>query len=76
MTTGVILISMSAFAFIFWTIQIVDKDDRDWSFSKWFCGIAVSGYSASMFASSFIEEEGYTWYYITQTIGMLSVIHR
>ncbi|GAA5795555.1 hypothetical protein HPULCUR_000915 [Helicostylum pulchrum] len=75
MITGVILITISTCSFIIWTVAFIDRGDRNWNFNKWFCVLVISGYSASMFASSFIEEEGYTWYYITQSIGMLSVIH-
>lgn len=76
MITGVILITISTCAFIVWTVAFIDRGDRNWDFTKWFCVVVISGYSASMFASSFIEEEGYTWYYITQSIGMLSIVHR
>ncbi|GAA5808128.1 hypothetical protein MFLAVUS_001511 [Mucor flavus] len=75
MITGVMLITISTCAFIIWTVAYIDRGDRNWDFTKWFCVVVISGYSASMFASSFIEEEGYTWYYITQSIGMLSIVH-
>ncbi|RCI06077.1 hypothetical protein CU098_013548, partial [Rhizopus stolonifer] len=41
---------------------------------KYFSVFAVVIYSASMFASSFVEEEHTTWYYLTQTIVLLTMV--
>lgn len=76
MSAGVVLISCSAIGFIIWTIQLAKNTPTIWNFSKIFCVFAIMAYSGSMFASSFVEEEHMTWYYIVQTISVLSVIHR
>lgn len=76
MCAGVLLISCSAIGFMLWAVQLAKKTHMIWNFSKMFCVFAILAYSASMFASSFVEEEQMTWYYIVQTISVLSVIHR
>lgn len=76
MISGLVLITISACSFVLWTVQFINKGNRNWNAIKFFYILAISAYSASMFASSFIEKESYTWCYITQTIGMLLVLHR
>lgn len=80
MISGVLLISVSTLAFVVWAVQLATAKEkalaRIWNFSKYFSIFAMVGYSASMFASSFVEEEHATWYYLIQTITLLSIIHR
>lgn len=75
MSTGVVFIVSSAIGFTMWATQVSKSTHVDWNFCKRFGIFSVLAYSASMFSSSFVEEEQMTWYYITQTICFLSVIH-
>lgn len=74
MVAGVLFISISGIGFAYWSTY--QTCSSYWNVSKYFCIIAVGIYSASMFASSFVEEEHTTWYGFLQTITLLSVIHR
>lgn len=75
MISGVTLISASAVGFIIMMIRVMNKTHHFWRISKLFSVFAIAAYSASMLASSFVEEEQSTWYYIVQTTFMLSVLH-
>jgi ethanolaminephosphotransferase len=75
MIGGVLFISLSAVGFILWSFQLANKTHCIWNFSKFFSVFAILAYSVSMFASSFVEEEHKTWYYIVQTTFMLLAVH-
>lgn len=74
MIMGVALISFSTIGFICLLFQ--QQQQTIWNFSQYFSVFALVIYSSSMFASSFVEEEHYTWYYLLQTITLLSAISR
>ncbi|CAO3638657.1 unnamed protein product [Mucor hiemalis] len=75
MISGVSFIGVSAVGFIVLAIQLTSKTHHFWKSSKLFSVFAITAYSASMLASSFVEEEQSTWYYMVQTTFMLSVLH-
>jgi ethanolaminephosphotransferase len=74
MIIGVVFISISAIGFVYWSTH--QTSDVIWNFSKYFSVMIVGVYSASMFASSFVEEEHITWYGFLQTMSLLSILHR
>jgi ethanolaminephosphotransferase len=74
MIMGVMLILISAIGFVYWST--FQSSDRMWNFSKYFSVIVVGAYSASMFASSFVEEEHLSWYSFLQMMSLLSILHR
>lgn len=75
MSAGVALILCSAIGFTVWATRLAKKTHVGWNVSKVFCMFFMLAYSASMFSSSFVEEEHMTWYYTAQTVSLLSVIH-
>ncbi|KAL9549619.1 hypothetical protein MBANPS3_005118 [Mucor bainieri] len=76
MVAGVVLISCSMVGLI--CLSLLFKQHTPavgiWSFSQYFSVLALILYALSMFASSFVEEEHYTWYYLVQTVTVLSAI--
>ncbi|KAI9012652.1 alkaline-phosphatase-like protein [Phycomyces nitens] len=46
-------------------------EHKSWLHTKLFVMVAIVGYIASMFASSFVEEEHLIWYYFLQTIFVM-----
>ncbi|CAO0794966.1 unnamed protein product [Mucor circinelloides] len=74
---GVVLISCSTIGFVCLSLLYKQKKQHSvdiWSFSRYFSMFALILYASSMFASSFVEEEHYTWYYLVQTLTLLSAI--
>ncbi|GAN10506.1 sulfatase [Mucor ambiguus] len=76
MVAGVVLISCSTVGLIcLWLLFKQQSHAIDiWSFSQYFSVLALILYALSMFASSFVEEEHYTWYYLVQTLTVLSAV--
>ncbi|KAG2200064.1 hypothetical protein INT47_007709 [Mucor saturninus] len=75
MSAGVVFLVSSAIGLTVWATQVSKSTHVDWIFCRLFACFSILAYSASMFSSSFVEEEQMTWYYITQTLFFLSVIH-
>ncbi|CEP09661.1 hypothetical protein [Parasitella parasitica] len=76
MSIGVALMACSAIGFIYLSLlQRQQEQHVDvWSFSRYFSVSALAMYASSMFTSSFVEEEQYTWYYLLQTVTLLCAI--
>lgn len=78
MVAGVALISCSTIGLLCLSLMFRQHTHSAgiWSFSQYFSVLALVLYASSMFASSFVEEEHYTWYYLAQTVTLLSAISR
>ncbi|KAI8642444.1 alkaline-phosphatase-like protein [Parasitella parasitica] len=77
MLTGIALMSCGAIGFIYLSLLQRQKQLRHtdvWGFCRYFSVFALVLYATSMFASSFVEEEHYTWYYLLQTVTFLCAI--
>ncbi|KAI8997774.1 alkaline-phosphatase-like protein, partial [Pilobolus umbonatus] len=75
MVTGIVLILMSAFGFVAIQYELGFFMEKSiWGAQLYFSVIFLVMTSISMFASSFIEEEQSTWYYMTQTFFLLMVV--
>ncbi|KAI7897734.1 alkaline-phosphatase-like protein [Cokeromyces recurvatus] len=76
MLVGVTLICISAVQCILWVKETYSITSTDlWDVRKYFSIIAFITYSMSMFASSFVEKEHATWYYLLQTMILISIAH-
>ncbi|OAD72598.1 hypothetical protein PHYBLDRAFT_96729, partial [Phycomyces blakesleeanus NRRL 1555(-)] len=52
------------------------QEHKSWLHTKLFVMVSIVGYIASMFASSFVEEEHLIWYYCLQTIFVILALQR
>lgn len=69
---GAFLVCCSAIGFFIQLTYI----SIPWKLSQYFGYFSIVMYSASMFASSFVENEHMTWYYLLQTMMVISLIYR
>ncbi|CAO3649898.1 unnamed protein product [Cunninghamella blakesleeana] len=73
MIVGTGLMILCAFILTTWTIFTIKKQSihSSWKPIIGFITISILGYIISVFASSFVEEEHFIWYYYVQTLLIL-----
>ncbi|KAI8371582.1 alkaline-phosphatase-like protein [Radiomyces spectabilis] len=78
MGVGVVGMTLSAILFVWQATSQSRKENKgadiasgNWPLSRRFAILAFGAYAVSMFASSFVEEEHFTWYYFSQTMFLL-----
>ncbi|ORX47161.1 alkaline phosphatase-like protein [Hesseltinella vesiculosa] len=67
MVLGTVFILASTAQLLTWTWPSVRQDSSQWWLLERVTLVLVLGYSASVFASSFVEQESMIWYYWVQT---------